>query len=104
MQRPSEYYGHSLDNQTNNVPASNYNKEYSHVNSVDQDDQTNSSASNSTLQGGASFQRRKNWSERILVEVTGLLHVVSAVGKILYCSETTHEMTGYRPHELVGQP
>lgn len=56
-----------------------------------------------TLKGGTDFRRRKNWSERILVEITGLLHVLSPTGKILYCSESTHELTGYRPHELVGQ-
>lgn len=68
-----------------------------------------SSTSNNTttaavaLKGGTDFRRRKNWSERILVEITGLLHVLSPTGKILYCSESTHELTGYRPHELVGQ-
>ncbi|CAO3639893.1 unnamed protein product [Mucor fragilis] len=55
------------------------------------------------VKGGTDFRRRKNWSERILVEITGLLHVLSPTGKILYCSESTHELTGYRPHELVGQ-
>lgn len=60
-------------------------------------------SSSTALKGGTDFRRRKNWSERILVEITGLLHVLSPTGKILYCSESTHELTGYRPHELVGQ-
>ncbi|OBZ91144.1 Cutinase gene palindrome-binding protein [Choanephora cucurbitarum] len=57
-----------------------------------------------SAKGTTDFRRRKNWSERILVEITGLLHVLSPTGKILYCSESTHELTGFRPHELVGQP
>lgn len=60
-------------------------------------------AATAPLKGGTDFRRRKNWSERILVEIIGLLHVLSPTGKILYCSESTHELTGYRPHELVGQ-
>lgn len=66
--------------------------------------QSSSASENApVVKGGTDFRRRKNWSERILVEITGLLHVLSPTGKILYCSESTHELTGYRPHELVGQ-
>lgn len=64
---------------------------------------TDNASSAPVVKGGTDFRRRKNWSERILVEITGLLHVLSPTGKILYCSESTHELTGYRPHELVGQ-
>ncbi|KAI8882660.1 hypothetical protein K501DRAFT_295148 [Backusella circina FSU 941] len=66
-------------------------------------DKGESSTSAQSVKGGTDFRRRKNWSERILVELTGLLHVLSPTGKILYCSESTQELTGYRPHELVGQ-
>ncbi|KAI8978576.1 hypothetical protein BDB01DRAFT_726012 [Pilobolus umbonatus] len=62
-----------------------------------------SSTSQTTNIKGTDFRRRKNWSERILVEITGLLHVLSPAGKILYCSESTFDLTGFRPHELVGQ-
>lgn len=64
---------------------------------------TDNASNAPVVKGGTDFRRRKNWSERILVEITGLLHVLSPTGKILYCSESTHELTGYRPHELVGQ-
>ncbi|KAL0082526.1 putative white collar 2 protein [Phycomyces blakesleeanus] len=53
--------------------------------------------------GNTDFTRRKNWSERIIVEMTGLIYVLSPLGKILYCSESTTDLTGYRPHEMVGQ-
>ncbi|KAI8148063.1 hypothetical protein BJV82DRAFT_594465 [Fennellomyces sp. T-0311] len=49
------------------------------------------------------FRRRRNWSERILNEITGLLHVLSPVGKILHCSPSSIELTGYSPEELVGR-
>jgi PAS domain S-box-containing protein len=45
----------------------------------------------------------ENWSERVLQDITGLLHVLSPAGKILYCSESCIELTGYHPHELVGR-
>ncbi|KAG1053409.1 hypothetical protein G6F43_004513 [Rhizopus delemar] len=62
-------------------------------------------SSNTAVQkgNGTDFRRRKNWPERILVEITSLLHVLSPYGNILYCSESTFELTGYRPHELVGR-
>ncbi|KAI7903886.1 uncharacterized protein BX663DRAFT_505566 [Cokeromyces recurvatus] len=56
----------------------------------------------STTRERIDFKRKKNWPERILVEMTGLLHVLSPTGKILYCSESTFALTGFRPHELVG--
>lgn len=68
------------------------------------DEEDRGELNNVTIQkGSADFRRRKNWSERILIELTGLLHVLSPTGKILYCSESILELTGYRPHELVGQ-
>jgi PAS domain S-box-containing protein len=106
MQQQSEYYSYSLDN-SNNIPTSQsadyYNAGPSHVNSFDQVVDQSSSSNTTPLRGGTDFRRKKNWSDRILVEITGLLHVLSPAGKILYCSESTHELTGYRPHELVGQ-
>lgn len=68
---------------------------------TDEDDKIQSGGA--LHKGGTDFRRKKNWSERILVELTGLLHVLSPYGNILYCSESTLELTGYRPHELVGQ-
>ncbi|KAI9266947.1 hypothetical protein BY458DRAFT_556396 [Sporodiniella umbellata] len=51
----------------------------------------------------ADFRKKKNWSERILVEITGLILVLSVNGDILYCSESAIELTGYKPYQLVGQ-
>jgi PAS domain S-box-containing protein len=45
----------------------------------------------------------ENWSERVLQDITGLLHVLSPTGKVLYCSESCIELTGYHPNELVGR-
>lgn len=69
---------------------------------LDEDDKGDPGLMNAQ-RGSTDFRRRKNWSERILVEITGLMHVLSPMGDILYCSESTFELTGYRPHELVGQ-
>jgi PAS domain S-box-containing protein len=88
--QPEQLYGHFVKPNT----GDNYD------NSKDKGE---SSSSAQAVKGGTDFRRRKNWSERILVELTGLLHVLSPTGKILYCSESTLELTGYRPHELVGQ-
>ncbi|KAI8387256.1 hypothetical protein BD560DRAFT_344475, partial [Blakeslea trispora] len=46
---------------------------------------------------------RKLWSEEILQNITGLLHVLSPFGTILYCSNSCVELTGYYPHELAGR-
>ncbi|KAG0170282.1 hypothetical protein DFQ30_002669 [Apophysomyces sp. BC1015] len=43
-------------------------------------------------------QRRRND-----IEKDGILHVLSSVGKILYCSDSCAELTGYHAHELLGQ-
>lgn len=48
-------------------------------------------------------QEDKNWSERILQDVIGLLHILSPTGKVLYCSESCIELTGYLPFELIGK-
>lgn len=104
MQQRSEYSSYVLDN--NNVTTTKLCEFYSAGPSLSNTfDQVDPALNNNStaLRSGADFRRRKNWSERILVEVTGLLHVLSPTGKILYCSESTHELTGYRPHELVGQ-
>ncbi|KAL7321702.1 white collar 2 type of transcription factor [Mucor circinelloides] len=45
----------------------------------------------------------KNWSERILQDITGLLHVLSPTGKILYCSSSCISIIGFQPEELVGR-
>ncbi|KAL9540910.1 hypothetical protein MBANPS3_009418 [Mucor bainieri] len=45
----------------------------------------------------------KNWSERILQDITGLLHVLSPTGKILYCSSSCISVIGFQPEELVGR-
>jgi PAS domain S-box-containing protein len=102
MQQP-EYYSYLLDN--NNLQDNSYNEVSGPSNSLPTNPPKSeeTATSNAAIKGGTDFRRRKNWSERILVEITGLLHVLSPAGKILYCSESTHELTGYRPHELVGQ-
>lgn len=104
MQEQQDYYSYLLDT---NQPIQRTSEGYFNNNNfavpaVLENDKGESSTS-VALKGGTDFRRRKNWSERILVEITGLLHVLSPTGKILYCSESTHELTGYRPHELVGQ-
>lgn len=48
-------------------------------------------------------QQENNWSERILQDVIGLLHILSPTGKVLYCSESCIELTGYSPFELIGK-
>ncbi|KAI8066231.1 uncharacterized protein B0P05DRAFT_553480 [Gilbertella persicaria] len=97
----SEYYSYILNNSKNlQQDNSNY---YANLESSSGPSQAPLLEKETQLKGGTDFRRRKNWSERILVEITGLLHVLSPTGKILYCSESTHELTGYRPHELVGQ-
>lgn len=106
MQEQQDFYSYLLDNNSQQVqrPTENYyNNNFQVPSVVDQGVEKGESSTAVTLKGGTDFRRRKNWSERILVEITGLLHVLSPTGKILYCSESTHELTGYRPHELVGQ-
>lgn len=62
---------------------------------------TTSSSSRSTTD----FRRRRNWSERILHEITGLLHVLSPATDILHCSKSScFDLTGYAPEELTGRP
>lgn len=100
MQQP-EYYSYLLEESS--YLKSNNNDISGPSNSLPTQKSEEASTSTAAIKGGTDFRRRKNWSERILVEITGLLHVLSPAGKILYCSESTHELTGYRPHELVGQ-
>lgn len=102
MQEQQDYYSYLLDNNQTRATEAYYNNSNFQGPSVADSDKGESSTA-VALKGGTDFRRRKNWSERILVEITGLLHVLSPTGKILYCSESTHELTGYRPHELVGQ-
>ncbi|KAI8070659.1 uncharacterized protein B0P05DRAFT_550597 [Gilbertella persicaria] len=49
------------------------------------------------------MDNRKLWSERVLRDMAGLLHVLSPTGKFLYCSDSCVELTGYQPHELTGK-
>ncbi|KAI9253344.1 PAS domain-containing protein [Helicostylum pulchrum] len=48
-------------------------------------------------------QQSTNWSERILQDIIGLLHILSPSGKVLYCSESCLELTGYSSRELIGK-
>ncbi|KAI9351844.1 PAS domain-containing protein [Pilaira anomala] len=48
-------------------------------------------------------QSTTNWSERILHDIIGFLHILSPAGKVLYCSESCLELTGYSSHELIGK-
>lgn len=62
-----------------------------------------SEGTNAGGSSGTDFRRRRNWPERILSEITGFLHVLSPVGKILHCSKSSLEVTGYTPEELIGK-
>ncbi|OZJ04239.1 hypothetical protein BZG36_04244 [Bifiguratus adelaidae] len=57
--------------------------------------------------GGAStlteFTKRKNWSQRIIEELSDFLHVLSPAGKIMYCSPSSMPLVGYAPEELIGR-
>ncbi|KAI8379540.1 uncharacterized protein BYT42DRAFT_496091 [Radiomyces spectabilis] len=57
----------------------------------------------STRRTGMDFTRRRNWSERVTGDVTGLLHVLSPTAKVLYCSDSVYHLTGYRPDEVTGR-
>lgn len=46
--------------------------------------------------------QQRSFSERILHDVVGLLHILSPSGKILYCSESCIKLIGYHPQELIG--
>lgn len=46
--------------------------------------------------------QQRSFSERILQDVVGLLHILSPAGKILYCSESCIKLIGYHPQELIG--
>lgn len=45
----------------------------------------------------------RDWSERILEDIHGLVHVLSMSGSILYCSESCLDMTGYQSQEVIGR-
>ncbi|CAG8474191.1 6861_t:CDS:2 [Ambispora gerdemannii] len=49
------------------------------------------------------FTKRKNWSQRIIEELKDFLHVISPIGKLMYCSPSSQELVGYSPEELVGR-
>ncbi|KAI9482885.1 MAG: hypothetical protein EXX96DRAFT_555971 [Benjaminiella poitrasii] len=100
----SDHYDYVLDNhQDTNIinPNNGEQQPYQEANGSSHNTDTISPLPNTKER--ADFKRRKNWSERILVELTGLLHVLSPTGRILYCSESTFALTGYRPHQLIGQ-
>ncbi|KAG1291107.1 hypothetical protein G6F66_008091 [Rhizopus arrhizus] len=48
------------------------------------------------------FTRRKNWSQSILDSMRDVVHVLSKDLLILYCSDASSEILGYRSTELVG--
>lgn len=49
------------------------------------------------------FTKRRNWSQRVLEELRDFLHILTPEGRILYCSPSTRELTGWEPVELVGK-
>lgn len=61
---------------------------------------SNNSASGSNL---TDFTKRKNWSQRIIEELKDFLHVLTPLGKVMYCSPSSLELVGYAPEELVGR-
>ncbi|CEG76527.1 Putative White collar 2 protein [Rhizopus microsporus] len=48
------------------------------------------------------FTRRKNWSQSILDAIRDVVHVLSSDLHILYCSDASSEILGYKPDEIVG--
>ncbi|KAG1442451.1 hypothetical protein G6F56_011056 [Rhizopus delemar] len=48
------------------------------------------------------FTRRKNWSQSILDSIRDVLHVLSNDLHIIYSSDASSQILGYRPSELVG--
>lgn len=100
MQQPQEQLEHYYTHPSLNT--SNLDLEVDNMSSLD--------ASNLLYQHDQSFNYSqvmtnysKNWSERILQDITGLLHVLSPTGKILYCSSSCVSIIGFQPEELVGR-
>ncbi|KAI9247345.1 hypothetical protein BY458DRAFT_527240 [Sporodiniella umbellata] len=50
------------------------------------------------------FTRRKNWSQSVLDSVRDVLHVLSKDLQIVYSSDASSEILGYKASELVGHP
>ncbi|KAI7906480.1 uncharacterized protein BX663DRAFT_496619 [Cokeromyces recurvatus] len=48
-------------------------------------------------------QAERSWSKKVLHEISGLIYVLSPTGKVIYCSESCIEQTGYQPYELTGK-
>ena len=102
-QQPQQQQQHYYNNSTSNRDLG-----LSHVNELS--NTTSVDANNLLYNHNQSFNCSqvmtncsKNWSERILQDITGLLHVLSPNGKILYCSPSCIELTGFHPEELVGR-
>ncbi|KAI7867543.1 hypothetical protein BDF14DRAFT_1726232 [Spinellus fusiger] len=52
----------------------------------------------------STLHKHRYWTDRIIDDIAGLIHVLSPLGEVLYCSESWTDLTGYYPHELIGQP
>ncbi|KAK9712644.1 white collar 2 type of transcription factor [Basidiobolus ranarum] len=49
------------------------------------------------------FTKRKNWSHRIIGQLHDFHYVLTTSGKLIYCSPSCLELTGYSAHELLGK-
>ncbi|OBZ85042.1 White collar 2 protein [Choanephora cucurbitarum] len=86
---PKHYESHNAD-KGSECPVNNSTMEVHPNNSL--------SSENSELASDRSL-----WSERALQNITGLFHILSPSGTILYCSDSCMELTGYCPRELIGR-
>ncbi|ORX84982.1 hypothetical protein K493DRAFT_341856 [Basidiobolus meristosporus CBS 931.73] len=49
------------------------------------------------------FTKRKNWSHRIIDQLSDLYYVINPAGRFMYCSPSSLPLVGYSPAELVGR-
>jgi PAS domain S-box-containing protein len=48
------------------------------------------------------FTKRRNWSQRVIEEMKDFLHILTADGRIMWCSPSVKTLTGYEPSQLYG--
>ncbi|ORX92521.1 hypothetical protein K493DRAFT_42886 [Basidiobolus meristosporus CBS 931.73] len=45
----------------------------------------------------------QKWSQRIMLELTDVYYVTTISGRLIFCSKSCQELTGYPPEELIGR-